>query len=94
MKRKYVLKNKRRFAVIVMLFSLITIFTGLMVNAGAVSQTQNANNIIYVVQGDTLWEIALDYAQNSDPRLYIYEIKKLNRLEGDKIIAGQELLLP
>lgn len=94
MKRRYVLKNKRRFAAIVMLFSLITVFTGLIVNAGAASEVQEVHETIYVEKGDTLWEIASEYNKHSDIRAYIYDIKELNQLSGDDIYAGQMLLLP
>lgn len=94
MKRRYVLKNRRRFAAVVMIFSLVTVFTGLMVNAGAASQQQEAYEAIRVAKGDTLWEIALDHAKNTDPRSYIHKVKKLNQINGDHIFAGQVLLLP
>lgn len=94
MKRKYVLKNKRRFATIVMLFSLVVIFSGMIVHAGAASQAQDVNQVVQVSKGDTLWEIASCYSDNTDPRAYIYEIKEINHLDSDNIYAGQELYLP
>ena len=94
MKRKYILKNKKRFAAVIMVFSLVAVFTGLMVNAGAASQEHEVYKTVLVVRGDTLWEIATQYAQNTDPRAFIYKIKKLNQIEGDDIFVGQELLIP
>lgn len=94
MRRRYVLKNKRRFAFVVMLFTLVIVFTGLIVTAGASSQEQVAHDVIVVSKGDTLWEIASTYGKDMDPRAYIYEIKALNKLTEDIIYAGQELLLP
>lgn len=94
MKRRYILKNKRRFATVLILFSLIVFSAGLIVTAGAASNQENNYNIFEVSHGDTLWEIALAHSNNSDIRAYIYEIKTINHLDGDDIYAGQELYLP
>lgn len=94
MKRRYRLKNKRRFATLIIAFVLISVFTGFVVSAGASSPVVNDYEIFKVTKGDTLWEIASAYSRNSDIREYIYDIKKLNKLDGDIIYAGQVLLLP
>lgn len=94
MRKRYVLKNKKRFASIVMLFTLVVVFTGLIVTAGASSQEQGAYDVFVVSHGDTLWEIASTFGEGTDPRAYIYEIKALNQMEGDDIYTGQELFLP
>ena len=93
MNRKYALRNKKLFTAFISLLTILIISTGIIVNAGT-TQTQNIYKTIRIVNGDTLWEIASEHAQNSDPRAYIYEIKKLNQLEGDIIFEGQELYLP
>ncbi|HBR03358.1 MAG TPA: hypothetical protein DD738_12195 [Ruminiclostridium sp.] len=93
MKRKYILKNKRRFSVFIIFLVLLIVSTGYIVNAGTV-QTKTSYDVVRIEKGDTLWEIASLYAENSDPRAYIYEIKKLNKLDGDLIFEGQELYLP
>lgn len=48
----------------------------------------------YVVQpGDTLWAIAADrYA--GDPREGVWELQRVNRLNGTAILPGQRLVLP
>jgi hypothetical protein len=94
MRRRYRLKNKRRFATFVLLFILASVFTGFIVNAGASSPQDNDYQVFKVEEGDTLWEIAAIYSVNSDIREYIYNIKKLNKLSNDTIYAGQILLLP
>lgn len=94
MRRRYRLKNKKRFACVLVLFTLITVFAGLMVTAGASSQGQVVHDYVVVSQGDTLWEIASTYGKGMDPRAYIYEIKMLNKLTSDNIYAGQQLYLP
>lgn len=94
MRRRYVLKNKRRFALVLMLLTLITIFTGLIVNAGATSGVRNTYQTFQVAKGDTLWRIASIHSDNSDIRAYIYDMKLLNKLKTDDINIGQVLLLP
>ncbi|NLM76032.1 MAG: LysM peptidoglycan-binding domain-containing protein [Clostridiaceae bacterium] len=95
MKRRYVLKNKKRFITMILLLIVISFFTGLIVSAGAESEIINRDyKTIKVEKGDTLWEIAVKHGQNMDPRAYIYEIKKVNNLGNSFIYAGQELLLP
>ncbi len=94
MRRRYRLKNKRRFATLIIVFVLMSVFTGFVVSAGASSPVVNDYEVFKVTKGDTLWEIATDYSQNYDIREYIYNIKKLNNLNGDTIYAGQVLLLP
>lgn len=48
---------------------------------------------IVVKPGDTLWEIAEENCPNQDPRKTIFEIKKLNNLEGH-IQPHQSLTVP
>ena len=94
MRRRYVLKNKRRFAATLAVFTILAVFTALMVDADAASGEKDIYDIVRVEKGDTLWEIAEEHYPDSDPRIYIYKIKKMNNLTGNVIFAGQELMLP
>jgi len=97
MKKRYVLKNKRRFVTMLILLVAVSVSAGLIVTAGADTELQSDGSNyrkIKIEKGDTLWEIAIKHGQNKDPRVYIHEIKKLNNLESSNIYAGQELLLP
>jgi hypothetical protein len=60
------------------------------------SQTKNTQYVkITVCSGDTLWAIASDYIdKNSDIREYIYNIKKINKLQSAMLTPGQELIIP
>lgn len=55
---------------------------------------------IFVVNGDTLWNIALDQQQNNpyyinkDVRFIISELRKINSLENGNLQIGQELKVP
>jgi len=94
MKKRYRLKNKRRFAAFIMFIVIITVFSGIIANAGATSNVKQEYKTVKVKNGDTLWEIALAHNNNKDIREYIYDMKKLNNLESNIIHAGQILLLP
>ena len=52
---------------------------------------------IQVDAGDTLWSIADEYAYGehyASNKEYIAEVKRINKLIGDDIIAGQYLIIP
>ena len=93
MRRRYRLKNKRRFAAFIIFIVMVTVFTGMIANAGATSNGKQDYKTVKVKSGDTLWEIASANNDDKDIREYIYNMKKLNNLESDIIHAGQVLLL-
>ncbi|NLX64462.1 MAG: LysM peptidoglycan-binding domain-containing protein [Clostridiaceae bacterium] len=94
MRRRYRLKNKRRFAAFIIFIVMVTVFTGMIANAGTTSNVKQEYKTVKVKNGDTLWEIASAHKNNKDIREYIYDMKKLNNLQSDIIHAGQILLLP
>ncbi len=50
---------------------------------------------ITVQAGDTLWEIAEAHLpQDSDVRSFVWELKKINRLETGEVFANQVLQIP
>lgn len=52
---------------------------------------------IEVVKGDTLWSIArsnMDSKHYKNTREYIAEVKTMNSLSSDKIIAGSHIIIP
>lgn len=93
-KRKFFLKNKRRFSGFIVMFILLTVFMGMVVSAGASPPISNEYETIKVTKGDTLWEIALNHCPKKDIREYIYDIKKLNNLNDGYIYTGQIIILP
>ncbi len=51
--------------------------------------------IITVQDGDTLWEIAQKYLpKEQDVRSFVWELKKMNRLETGEIYRHQTLRIP
>jgi nucleoid-associated protein YgaU len=55
-----------------------------------------SSQLIYVVgQGDTLWSIAGEYAEEgTDIRQFIDRVKKINELRGSLLKPGQQLIIP
>jgi len=93
MKRRYYLKNKKRFAISILLAILI-VFTFLYVASVYGYKEKISYNSVYVKKGDTLWDIAEKYKQSGDIRKYIKEIKKINNLESSTIFEGDILKIP
>jgi len=49
---------------------------------------------ITVQQGESLWELAGQYAPNADPRDWIAEVVMINALQSIDLIPGQQIALP
>lgn len=65
-------------------------------NGGGAIATSDAGQPleqIVVLPGDSLWQLAEDYAPNTDPRDFIADVESLNALGGG-LQAGQVLDLP
>lgn len=88
----YVLKNKKRFYIFLLLISfLITI----PFFASTVYGYKEPSYVtINVNEGDNLWNLVSDYSKGRDIRKYINEVKKLNKMDDSVIYPGQSILLP
>ncbi|HBR29404.1 MAG TPA: hypothetical protein DD789_08180 [Firmicutes bacterium] len=73
----------------VLFFLLITFYY-----SATKSQGQALGQSITVEKGDTLWDIALHYYPQADPRRGVAEIRSLNNLKTAIIYPGQILRLP
>jgi LysM repeat protein len=92
MKRKYRLRNKKRFFSFLFLLFITIMLAGSVV-AAAGNEKAECRTVV-VRPGDTLWSIAQDNVGNNDIRQYVYNLKKVNQLEDATIYAGQMLYLP
>jgi len=102
--RKMRIVSKTRFAMSMTLIFIFILSTSMI--AFAAFDTDNLDTIedtkayTYTVQsGDTLWSIASDlnksqFDQEKDVRKLIRSIKKINKLNGNTIFAGQVLEMP
>lgn len=73
---------------------LVGIFTApvMAADSGASARVEAAS--VTVLEGETLWEIAAEFAPGRDPRVVIAEIAELNNLAGSTVIPGQTLFVP
>jgi nucleoid-associated protein YgaU len=53
-----------------------------------------AAETVTVAPGDTLWGIASSRYPDADVRQKVFEIERLNRLNGPTIMAGERLRVP
>jgi len=73
-------------------FSLGRVGTEAAPTGGTATPTPHAQTVVQ--PGETLWSVAKRVAPGHDPRQVIDRIADLNDLAGDRIWAGQLLLLP
>lgn len=98
MKKKYKVVNKTRFYLFVTsLFAFILFFSLTLLSRNNVysSVYQASYKEIKVVEGDTLWNIALNYLPpKTDVRKMVYDIKEFNEMEDFYIYPGDRIKIP
>ncbi len=91
-----------------MLTLAISLVTVIMISVLFISLSTKANErgnqpsckyykSVEITNGDTLWSIAKDYfdsAYYENTRAYVSEIKKVNNLTSDDIVAGSYIIIP
>mgnify|MGYP006286632275 CR=1 FL=1 len=92
MRKKYILKNKKRFLMFLMV--VLSIFYLLFFACTIQGYKEREYKVINVSEGDTLWDIALENDFEGDIRQYIYEIKKVNNLNESTIYSGSSIKIP
>ncbi len=91
-RKKYVLKNKKRFLSF-LFFTLFITFT--LVYTVTVAGFNDKQYITVTVgEGDSLWSIASKYGGNTDIRKKIYLIKKINHMNSSDLSENISLLVP
>jgi nucleoid-associated protein YgaU len=93
MNKRYVLKNRRRFYIFVIMVTIVISFSAL---AAAVNGADTGDEYISVIveSGDTLWDLAREYKSSGDLRQYIREVEKINNLTDSLIYEGDILKMP
>ena len=91
--------NHSRCAAFYMITGLIlslSILATLLMPHPAYAQSEQVQvyESVVIQEGDTLWDLALQYApEEQDIRSYIQEVRELNRMTSDQIHAGQSIIL-
>ena len=98
MKKKYKITNKRKFISFLLLVStMVMCMTFLLVKDNKVySSTYEENYMkIKVVQGDTLWNIAINnMPKEYDVRKMVFEIMEFNHMKDAYIYPGNKIKIP
>lgn len=94
--KNYAKFNRIKFAIsvvmcIVILTTLINFGLGLNI---AHSETVQEFESVYVMSGDTLWDIANMYMPGTDTGEAVYKICKINGIKASDLMAGTEILVP
>lgn len=76
---------------IVVLTTLINFGLGFNI---AHSQIVEKTETVYIMSGDTLWDIAGSYLPEMDRNKAIYKICKMNDIKASDLKAGMEILVP
>lgn len=93
MNKKYVLKNRNRFYLFVIMVTIIISSIALVANVQG-ADTGDEYFTVMVEQGDTLWDLADEYNNTRDLRQYIRKIEKINQLTDSLIYEGDILKMP
>lgn len=86
--------------VVVLLTAIVVLMILLLANAVGASGSEATDGPVehgshLVVAGDTLWDIAAEHTTpGEDVRRVVFEIQRLNDLEGSMIHPGQVLRVP
>ncbi len=93
MNRRFVLKNRRRFCLFIMVLTVLFSSMLFVVTANG-ADTQKDYQTIEVESGDTLWDLAEEYGNGTDIRRYIEKIKVMNGMSDSGIFEGDILKMP
>ncbi len=76
---------------------LVVLLVGIWLASGSVATNEAGKSdlqVITVAPGETLWEIASDFAEDGDVGAMVAEIRDLNDLDSSLVYAGQDLRVP
>lgn len=93
MNRRYVLKNRKRFYLFVIMVTIIVSSAALAATAQGADTCDSYISVV-VEPGDTLWDLASEYKSAGDLRQYIREVEKINHLTDSTIYEGDILKMP
>lgn len=91
------LTRRGRFVVFLaatVLVLLVAVFLGAASVATDDSGPTTETRVVMVGEGDTLWNIAADLADDGEVREMVDQIKRINALDSSALQAGQEIHVP
>ena len=91
------IKSELRFSIFMMLCIILVIISvqGLLGVDKAAGTVQETYQTVEIHHGDTLWDIAGQYApENMDIRRAVYQLEKLNGISADELMPGMEIQIP
>lgn len=97
MNKKYRITSKFRFTMflVVMILCLMTAIGTLLGFNTVNSASMNQYNQVQVEAGDTIWNIACEYAPDDmDVRKVVHDICDINEIQADQLTAGQKIIVP
>jgi hypothetical protein len=88
------LTRRGRFLLMVVVLLVVAVIAAVFAPASRAADPPGTRPVAVVQPGDTLWSVVERHRPSRDAFATIEEIRRLNRLDGYTIHAGQELLLP
>jgi LysM domain. len=76
------------------LLVLAGIFTAPVMAAGSSGTAAVEATTVSVMEGDTVWNLAAEFAPQRDRREVVKEITEMNDLRGSVLIPGQQIFVP
>lgn len=92
MKKRFVLKNRKRFSRFMVFIAVLMLISVPVIKVYSARPLEFKT--VTVKPGDTLWAIAGKTGITGDIRETIYKIKEMNGLNNSEIYAGTELIVP
>ncbi len=92
--KRYIIKSKIRFLVsvsLIMIVAVSSLFT-LVVSARGNNEVSLVPE--YVEEGDTLWSMSKNHAEDMDIRDYISRVMDINQLKSANIKPGELIYFP
>lgn len=96
--KKYKIVNKTRFYLFITLVFTLAAMTFVLltssIKAHSITLKENYHEFL-VIEGDTLWNIALKYKPSKyDVRDMVFKIKELNNMDTSYIFPGEIIKIP
>jgi LysM repeat protein len=80
---------------VVLLTAVAVVFFLLLASGAGAGNEVRPTGVHVVAAGDSIWSIAAQHTEaGEDVRTTVFDIKRMNRMEGSMIHAGDQLVVP